>query len=610
MTPDDAALVIDSGDGPRRVRLASYLDPAAIEQAEAEANHWIKGLRHARVDGVPLRERFTHRGDSLWWFAELFLHKERAVVSAFRVLLAMDCLIRRERPVRITVTETGWVAGHVVPLIAARAGLRMPPGRRRSGRRIRTRGALYLLEGWLAPWRRGRPRPVAPGAVAVFVHTAFWRLESGTEVYLGEILNELARRLGPDRALLLIGVGPATAYKGRDWGARIREFGGVGRLPFHRIEELVPRAAAGSIWARWRLCRADEAALRESADLRAAATIRGIDLWPVVAPALTGLAYLQFPWSRLAMDLAGAALEQIKPAAVVTYAEAGGWGRALVLESRRRSIPSVGVQHGFIYRHWLNYLHEPDEMQASARRSADAGFPRPDLTLVFDGIAERHLTHHGRFTPASVRIVGNARLDALAARVRSLSEGDRRRIRERLGAAAGERVVLVASKFTEIGHVLDPLIRAVAGRADIRLVIKCHPAETAGSYVRACHGASNAIVVPADADLAELLAAASLVVTVNSTVAIEAMVLDVPALVLSLPNNLSPFVESGAMAGVDLGDEIGPALDGLLYDEGRRRQLAEARRAFLLVHRIEADGRAAARAADAILELCNAERSL
>ena len=34
---------------------------------------WIKALRHLRVDGVPFRSRFTLRGDSLWWFAELCL---------------------------------------------------------------------------------------------------------------------------------------------------------------------------------------------------------------------------------------------------------------------------------------------------------------------------------------------------------------------------------------------------------------------------------------------------------------------------------------------------------------------------------------------------------
>ena len=54
-------------------------------------------------------------------------------------------------------------------------------------------------------------------------------------------------------------------------------------------------------------------------------------------------------------------------------------------------------------------------------------------------------------------------------------------------------------------------------------------------------------------------AVASALVTANSTAAIEAMPLGVPALVVGLPNNLSPFVEAGVMAGARLGGR-GPAL--------------------------------------------------
>ena len=75
------------------------------------------------------------------------------------------------------------------------------------------------------------------------------------------------------------------------------------------------------------------------------------------------------------MDEAGAALDALDPAAALTYAEAGGWGRAIVLECRRRGIPSAGLQHGFIYRHWLNYLHEPDEMIPDPDHAGGRGFP-------------------------------------------------------------------------------------------------------------------------------------------------------------------------------------------------------------------------------------------
>src|SRR5918992_3969181 len=98
----DAVLLVESGTGPRRVHLSQYLDAAASETAAAEAYAWIKSLRHARVDGQPLRRRFTLRGDSLWWFAELYLHKQRAILGIFRTIAAAETLIERERPMSVS----------------------------------------------------------------------------------------------------------------------------------------------------------------------------------------------------------------------------------------------------------------------------------------------------------------------------------------------------------------------------------------------------------------------------------------------------------------------------------------------------------------------------
>ena len=59
--------------------------------------------------------------------------------------------------------------------------------------------------------------------------------------------------------------------------------------------------------------------------------------------------------------------------------------------------------------------------------------------------------------------------------------------------------------------------------------------EAAAARRRERHG-----VAPDAARLAPLLAAARAIVTVNSTVAIDALVLGMPALVIGLPNNLTP----------------------------------------------------------------------
>ena len=94
-----------------------------------------------------------------------------------------------------------------------------------------------------------------------------------------------------------------------------------------------------------------------------------------------------------------------------------------------------------------------------------------------------------------------------------------------------------------------------------------------------------------------------MLVTANSTAAIEAMPLDVPALILAMPNNLSPFVEAGVMTGATRDDAIGPALERLLYDQEMRERLRAARRAFMDRYGIRADGGASRRAAAAITTL-------
>jgi UDP-N-acetylglucosamine 2-epimerase len=294
----------------------------------------------------------------------------------------------------------------------------------------------------------------------------------------------------------------------------------------------------------------------------------------------------------------------LRPRVLVTYAEAGGWGRALVLEARRRGIPTVGIQHGFISRHWLNYLHEDDEIAPSPGNPADRGCPLPDLTLLYDEIARQHLLTAGRYPATRLRVTGNPRLEALVAAARALPDDEIARTRRDTGARDDQHLVLLAAKrIPEFDATFLALVQAVAGMPDVHLAIRPHPAETAEPYLALARGVANVRVVPLSLSPVALMRAARLVVTINSTVAIEAMALDVPALAMRLPNYLSPFVDAGAMAGTTRLDEIGPAVVRLVRDEAARRRLAAGRRAFLGADRRDADGQAAARAAGAILEL-------
>ena len=605
-----AILLCDSGRARREVRLDAYLDATASEQASTSALAWIKQLRRAQVDGATLRQRFAYRGDTLWWFAELYLHKQQVIAHIFRTLTALDTLVARDEPRTLHWVRGSAVTGELVHAFAAARGVGYRGPRTPSRSPAVTLAtmdarAAALHAAALASRLRGRtvPRRTTAARAAAFVHRAFWRGESGegsAESYIGPVLSALEARLERG-ALAYVSVGPSSNFRARRWWHPLRGTPDAGAaIP---VEAFAPLAAVRESRRVWGDRHRTRKALWQSEDLRERARIAGVDCWSIVQRELAGIALLQWPWSARAMDEAGAALDRLAPRTAVTYAEAGGWGRALVLECRRRGIPSVGLQHGFIYRHWLNYLHEPDEMRPDPDQPADAGFPHPTVTALFDGYAAHHLAAAGHYPETSLAVTGSPRLDALAAEAAAVTAEDLARARASAGVQV-EQLVLVTTKQREAATVLPALLDAAEALPTVHLVIKAHPAETPDVYAAAIAGRSRVTVLDANAPLAPLLRACRAVVTVNSTVAIDAAALDVPALVIGLPNNLSPFVDAGVLAGAgETSGGIRPALERILYDEEFRGALARARRSFLTRYTIVADGRAAERTAEAVVGL-------
>src|SRR3954471_2100652 len=398
----DDVLFVDGATGARRARLDEYLEPAAEQRALAAEYQWIKELRHAEVDGQTLRSRFTLRGDSLWWFAELYLHKQQAMLNVFRTIAALETLQARETPRSIRVERGGPILRALVPQFAHKTGVRFegaPRARTRSLRMVRlsARARILTAAAHLSRTRRTPPPALSRVAVAAFVHRAFWRAsatEGTAESYIGPVLGELEARIS-DR-IAYVGVGPPENFRARRWWHPVTK-----EAPRESavipVESFAPVARLADSVEVWRDRKRIRRALLSSVRLRQHSVIQGYDCWPIVREELAGIAFLQWPWSARTMDEAGAALDALRPEVVVTYAEAGGWGRAVMLEARRRGIPTVGLQHGFIYGSWLNYLHETDEIEADGHNPGDRGFPIPTRTLVFDEYARTHLERCGRF---------------------------------------------------------------------------------------------------------------------------------------------------------------------------------------------------------------------
>lgn len=580
--------LVSAGGATHVAPWAACTTPVLRERARIDTNAWIKSLRLVPYGDRTMRQRFTYRDDSLWWFTELYLQKMRRLETARLTVLALDEARARFAPARLTLTHADApTAAAARAWGAARGvGVALPGAASLSPTAERRQAAAVGWSAYAARLLRRRSRP-APAAIAAFVHTAFVRDQDG---YIGPVLDAVAARAGAG-ALHLIGVGPRRAFAARA-GAPGAHASAHPALT--TIEALSPLSALRGSLALWRRRDALADDVTRGDAIRAAARVDDVDLWPVLEADLRGAALVQWPWSARTMDEAGAAIDALGCHTVVTYAEAGGVGRALMLEARRRGVRSIGLQHGFIYRHWLNYRHEADEITAEAD---DRGYPLPDLTLVFDRYAEAHLREAGHFPVDRLVVTGSARLDALAARITRLTAAEITAAREAVGAVPGQRLALLAAKFSEIREDLPALVDAVKAEPGIHLAIKAHPSESADLYTALVDGVRNISVAAADADLATLVGAADVVVTKNSTVALDGLVLGRPALVIGLPNNLSPFVDAGVMAGAATPEAVGPALRGVLYDREVRDRLTGAAAAFIDAYGLRASGDAADRAA-------------
>jgi hypothetical protein len=594
----------------RTVALDDYLTPSMEEEAHLTANRWIKELRHANVDGDPFRRRFGIRGDSLWWFTELYLHKQQVITGIHRTLAALEAVNAAESPRQIEVESSGALNTVVSAFAQSQGiecgGLAARPESMRALARLDARSTALAIAAFASRFRPGKSSARTPVDVAAFVHRAFWRSSAASgeaEAYIGPVLAELALRSSRIR---YVGVGPRENFRARRWwhAAARRESERDATIPIERFAPARSMRVARQVWwARHRYRRL----LWASRDVRGHSVIRGCDCWPLIRRELAGVALLQWPWSARAMDEAAAALDTLQPGVAITYAEAGGWGRALMLEARRRRIPTVGLQHGFIYRHWLNYLHEPDEMMPDPGNGRDAGFPRPTRTLLFDDYAARHLVQAGGFPTDTLAVTGSPRLDALASQATALRPEALQHARRMAGAEDSQALVTVFTKWREASHLLPALVAAVAARPDIHLVIKTHPAEISEAYSAILGGATNVRILGANAPLAPLIRVSRAIVTVNSTVALDAAVMQVPTLVLGRSGNLQPFVDDGLLVGAPSAEALPETLTRILYDEEFRRQLAGRQRALLANYGMRADGRAAARAADAILDLVESD---
>ena len=267
-------------------------------------------------------------------------------------------------------------------------------------------------------------------------------------------------------------------------------------------------------------------------------------------------------------------LQRIKPDILIVGCETARVNWSHVLLAKSNGIPILEVQHG-IFTH-LTMIYPP-----ISDKCAVGGEYYKEIYL------------KGGAKKDQVIVTGWPKLDGLVDQPnRDLSKTRR----EVLFATQPIDLDLNLKVIETIGTCFDHL-------NGVHLIVKPHPREDPKAYTETCTLFKSVTLCSNQENTSSLVASADVLITVSSTVAIEAILLDKPIVCLNMSNDESVYTSSGAALNVTKYEDIIPAIKDALHNDVVLENLADARKVFTYQHTYHRDGKASKRVADLAISM-------
>lgn len=566
---DEAAAAQAQAAGLSHALLASLPQPSKetlLQEVDAAARRWYRpgGFDPTDDDGVSLGELF---------YVEIGYDVLFPVAQ--RVAL-VEAVARRAQPVR-WVVATGQDAEWIQAIGLATGGratvrrarprfLRLPApvGRQALQRWVRARGfdraARELVFAAMRLTRGRSRRPL--GRPVLFV----------VDIPVASVMETLlpvARSLPPEERLM-VATDPRCLRQLEAAGLQAHPFTpwGLG-LP-------APRSPGGASRRR----RAAVERIRAAGE---GVRVGGVDLWPAVGERLLRLLRRRLAIAARHRRLAEATLRAWQVEVVVTASDSHYSGQLFVTCATRLGARSVNVQHGVFAEIGFGYL------PVRATRTAVMGEAVRDLYLA------------AGVEPAAVVATGLPRLDALCAP----SPVRRDAVRARLRLDPAGPVCLFAPDpiaYGPLGDWMWAQVTRLLADEPMEVLVRPHPADALEPHVAAAGRlpAGPRVRVARWPDSGSALRACDALVCALSTLALEALIVDRPVILL-LPDAAAAaklhYVREGCVAVATNAAELRQAWRDA-RDPAAAPRLRERRRAFLHRYAHGADGHSSARVRD------------
>jgi hypothetical protein len=332
--------------------------------------------------------------------------------------------------------------------------------------------------------------------------------------------------------------------------------------------------------------------LRKSNDFKSSLKYKEIKLWPFLESRFKQIfsSACIYKYVHL-IETAKEIIEREKPNVIVMALETGYYARALTLAARKKGVPTIGIQHGVISPTNHAYVHKKITVSLP---SLDC--PVPDKTAVYGNYTKKILTKISSYPQGSVIVTGSPRYDLLYNMKKIFNKKD---FCKKYGLDTNKKIVLITTQALnnkeEKEKFLRNTVRALNEIKGVQIVIKPKPDENENFHKKILKEENiKATIILKNSNTYEAILACDLMMTVYSTTAIEAMILNKSVVIVNLtkePDQM-PYVRFGAAIGVYEVKELLQRVKQVLCDNAIKKELKIKMKKFVDEHAYKIDGKA------------------
>jgi len=598
---------------------SDYVGYEELKMINKNALLWIKKWPDIKIKGnKSFKKLLSYKGTSLWWFVETWFYEASmfhyySVEEIIRNVEIVGKIIDKERPNKIILVDDKNLLSKIIKIIADHEKIQiisipdfasslrygfmkqLVPFSLKNFKGVKefSREFSAKLSSFFAREDRKKAK------ILMVTHPTYRQISidpsTGEMIREDAILGPIIRSLDKNRyEALMIDTDPFPTLRLNFLFAK-----GYNHIEGYLNGEIKKEVhkEAKSLSKKWLKIKGEET-FKESLNYK------GIPLFDLLNDKFSEVFKRKLVESIKYIELMSWAVKTENPAAVVVIDEYGLYGRAAIFAARLNGIPTLAIQHGIIGPRHIGYYHKKEETSCNAAKENYCMIP--DKTAVNGAYYKNILIKLGSYPPKNVVVTGQPKYDVLAFADKIYKK---ERVCNLLKIDPNKKLIVFASQpdSPQMNELLFRFIfQAVKKIPGTQLVIKLHPNEYDSSlHERVAREAGVNAVIVKDIDLFELLHACDLMLTLSSTVAMEAMILDKSVITVNLTNapDAMPFAESGAAIGVYKREDIYPAINKALKNKQVRRNLQLRRKKFVYNNAFKIDGQASGRVINLIKEM-------